>query len=303
MRGMLKTKNPNKKRIKISLFDLINSVILIAVALACVYPFLYILFIACSNGTYLARGLVTFFPKGFNVEAFKYVLSNPKFDIFTGMRNSFIYTLFGTLIAVVFTYITAYALSRPRLRQRYVIMALFVITWVFEAGIIPQYIVYSKLGFIDNIWVMIIPGAINTQFLIITKAFLDGLPPELEEAAFIDGATDFQTMFRIFMPLSKPILATIGLFNAVSIWNQYLVPQMFLKSNNLKTIQQVLKSVVITNSSSGTVFSNVVSNGYTLNQQNMKAAAVFIAMIPIVCIYPFVQKYFKKGILIGSVKG
>lgn len=300
---MLKTKNSNKKKIKMSLFDTVNAVILIAVALACVYPFLYILFIACSNGTFLARGMVTFFPKGFNIEAFRYVLSNPKFDIFTGMRNSFIYTSLGTLLAVIFTYITAYALSRPRLRQRYVIMALFVITWVFEAGIIPQYIVYSKLGFIDNIWVMIIPGAINTQFLIITKAFLDGLPNELEEAAFIDGATDFQTMFRIFMPLSKPILATIGLFNAVSIWNQYLVPQMFLKSNNLKTIQQVLKSVVITTSTSGTVFSNVVSNGYTLNQQNMKASAVFIAMIPIVCIYPFVQKYFKKGILIGSIKG
>jgi putative aldouronate transport system permease protein len=182
-------------------------------------------------------------------------------------------------------------------------MALFVITWVFEAGIIPQYIIYSKLGFVDNLWVMIIPGAINTQFLLITKAFLDGLPIELEEASFIDGATDFQTLSRIYFPLSKPIIATIGLFNAVSIWNQYLLPQMFLKSNNLKTIQQLLKSVVITASDSGTVFTNITRNGFILNQYNMKAAAIFVAMAPIVCIYPFVQKYFKKGILIGSVKG
>ncbi|MGB8451988.1 MAG: carbohydrate ABC transporter permease [Anaerocolumna sp.] len=292
-----------KNRKKITVFDSVNNSILLLVAIICIYPFLYILFIACSDGTFLTRGEVNFFPKGFNIESFKYVLSNPKFDVFTGIKNSFIYTLFGTLIAVIFTYVTAYALSRPRLKQRYIIMALFVITWVFEAGIIPQYIIYSKLGFIDNIWVMIIPGAINSQFLLITKAFLDGLPVELEEAAFIDGGTDFQTLTRVFLPISKPILATVGLFNAVSIWNQYLVPQMFLKSDNLKTIQQILKSVVITSSTSGTVFTNVMRNGYTLNQNNMKAAAIFIAMAPIVCVYPFVQKYFKKGILIGSVKG
>jgi len=291
----------NKK--KVTVFDTVNNTVLLLVAVICIYPFLYILFIACSDGTFLTRGQVNFFPKGFNIESFKYVLTNPKFDIFTGMKNSFIYTIFGALIAVIFTYITAYALSRPRLKQRYVIMALFVITWVFEAGIIPQYIIYSNLGFIDNIWVMIIPGAINSQFLLITKAFLDGLPAELEEAAFIDGGSDFQTLTKIFLPISKPILATIGLFNAVSIWNQYLVPQMFLKSDNLKTIQQILKSVVITTSNSGTVFSNVMRNGFTLNQNNMKAAAIFIAMAPIVCVYPFVQKYFKKGILIGSVKG
>ena len=296
-------KNSMKIRKKITAFDSVNNTILLVVAILCIYPFLYILFVAASDGTFLTRGRVDFYPKGFNLESFKYVLSNPKFDIFTGMKNSFIYTLFGTLIAVVFTYITAYALSRPRLKQRYALMTLFVITWVFEAGIIPQYIIYSKLGFIDNIWVMIVPGAINTQFLLITKAFLDGLPIELEEAAFIDGATDYQTLRSVFLPVSKPILATIGLFNAVSIWNQYLVPQMFLKSDHLKTIQQILKSVVITSSNSGTVFSNVMRNGVTLNQQNMKAAAIFIAMAPIVCLYPFVQKYFKKGILIGSVKG
>lgn len=296
-------KKNRKRRKRLTAFDSVNNTILTLIALLCIYPFLYVFFIASSDGTYLTKGEVDFFPKGFNLESFQYVLSNPKFDIFTGMRNSFIYTILGTLIAVLFTYFTAYALSRPRLRQRYVIMTLFVITWVFEAGIIPQYIVYSNLGFIDNLWVMIIPGAINVQFLLITKAFLDGLPAELEEAAFIDGATDFQSLLRVFIPISKPIIATVALFNAVSIWNQYLVPQMFLKSAHLKTIQQILKSVVITTSNSGTVFSNVMRNGYTLNQNNMKAAAIFIAMAPIVCIYPFVQKYFKKGILIGSVKG
>lgn len=289
------------KKSRTSAFDIINTTILVLIAILCVCPFLYIFFIATSDGTYLTRGQVTFFPKGFQLEAFRNVLTNPRFDVFTGMKNSFIYTAAGTVVAVVFTYMTAYAITRPRLKQRYAIMTLFVITWVFEAGIIPQYIVYSNLGFIDNIWVMIIPGAINTQYLIITKAFLEGLPKELEEAAFVDGATDFKTMLHVYVPISKSIIATIALFNAVSIWNQYLIPQMFLKSAEKKTIQQVLKSVII--GAQESPFSNTIVNGVTLNQENMQAAAIVIAMLPILLIYPFVQKYFKKGILIGSVKG
>lgn len=298
---MNEKKTKEHKTAKIGVFDVVNTTILLLVAVICICPFLYVFFIASSDGSFLTKGQVTFFPKGFNLEAFKYVFTNPKFDIFTGMKNSVIYTLLGTVVAVVFTYMTAYAITRPRLKQRFVIMTLFVITWVFEAGIIPQYIIYSQLGFIDNIWVMIIPGAINTQFLIITKAFLEGLPRELEEAAFVDGATDFKTMMQIYVPISKPIIATIALFNAVSIWNQYLIPQMFLKSESKKTIQQVLKSVII--GAQESPFSNAVVNGVTLNQENLKAAAIVIAMLPIVCAYPFVQKYFKKGILIGSVKG
>ena len=202
------------KKSRTGAFDIINMLILLLIAVLCVCPFLYIFFIASSDGTYLTRGQVTFFPKGFQLESFRYVLTNPRFDVFTGMKNSFIYTAAGTAVAVVFTYMTAYAITRPRLKQRYFIMTLFVITWVFEAGIIPQYIVYSNLGFIDNIWVMIIPGAINTQYLIITKAFLEGLPKELEEAAFVDGATDFKTMLHVYVPISKSIIATIALFNA-----------------------------------------------------------------------------------------
>ncbi len=292
----------SKKKL-IKPFDLINNTILLLVAILCVYPFLYIFFVACSDGTFLSRGEVTFLPKGFNLEAFKYIFANKKLNVLTGLKNSFIYTLFGTICSVVFTYFTAYALSRKRVKGGNLIMSLFVITWVFEAGIIPQYIIYSNFGFIDNPLVMIIPGAINTQFLIICKTYLEGLPQELEEAAFMDGANDFVILRKIFFPLSKPIVATVAMFYAVSIWNQYLNPQIYLKSENLKTIQQVLKQVVITEGTAGTTFKNTVQNGITLNQQNLKAAAVFVAMVPIVCVYPFVQKYFKKGILIGSVKG
>lgn len=290
-------------RKKHHLFDTVNNTLLIIVALACIYPFLYVFFIACSDGTFLAKGEVSFIPKGFNLEAFWYILTSSKFNVWTGLRNSLIYTVIGTFVAVIFTYITAFALSRERLKGRYGLMGLFIITWVFDAGIIPQYIIYSQLGFVDNPWVMIIPGAINTQFLIITKTFVEGIPKELEEAAVMDGANDFAVLTRVYMPLSKTILATIATFNAVAIWNQYLIPQIYLKTDHFKVIQQVLKEVVITDVGASTAFKNVIVNGVTLNQQNLKSAAIFIAMLPIVMVYPFVQKYFKKGILIGAVKG
>ena len=216
------------KRKKIKLFDVINNTVLILIAAICVYPFLYIFFVACSDGAFLAGGQVTFFPKGFNLEAFKYVLNNNDLNVFGGLLNSFIYTAAGTFVAIAATYITAYALSRPQLKQRYVLMGLFTITWVFEAGIIPQYIIYSACGFVNNPLVMIIPSMINTQFLIICKTYLEGIPLELEEAAVVDGANQFQILAKVFMPISKPILATIGPFYAVQIWNQYLVPQMYL---------------------------------------------------------------------------
>lgn len=289
------SKQPKSHLKRLTTFDYINSAILLLVAVCCVYPFLYVFFVATTDGTYLARGEMTFLPMGFNLKAFGYILTNPRFNVFAGMRNSFLYTALGTLLAVACTYVTAYVLSRPRFKHRYWLMSLFIITWVFDAGIIPQYIIYNQFGFVNSPWVMIVPGAISTQFLIITKTFLEGIPNELEEAAVVDGASDIKILTRVFLPLSPTVLATTGLFYAVSIWNQYLIPQIYLKDDAIKTIQQVLKNVVITDGSSGTTFKNVVLDGVTLNQQNLKAAAIFIAMLPIICVYPFVQKYFKKG--------
>ena len=150
---------------------------------------------------------------------------------------------------------------------------------------------------------MIIPGAINTQFLIITKTFIEGIPKELDEAALMDGANDWTILTKLYFPLSKTIMATIGTFYAVSIWNQYLIPQIYLKSDVYKVIQQVLKDVVIADAGASTAFKNVIINGITLNQENLKSAAIFVSMLPIVLVYPFVQKYFKKGIMVGAVKG
>lgn len=284
-------------------FDLYNNIVLLIIAIACVYPFIYVLFVAMSDGALLARGEISFFPKKTSIEAFIYILSNPDFNIVKGLLNSSYYSWLGTACSVIITYVTAYVLSRERFKHRKWIMFLFIITWVFEAGIIPQYIIYSKLGYVDNPLVMIIPGAISVQFMLICRSFLQGVPKEMEEAAFIDGANDISILLRIFVPLSSVVFATLSIFYAVNIWNQYLLPQIYLKSRNLHTIQQVLKSVVITDANSGTTFRNVIQNNITLNQQNLKAAAIFITMLPIVIVYPFVFKYFRKGILIGAIKG
>ncbi|WP_130860413.1 carbohydrate ABC transporter permease [Gracilibacillus phocaeensis] len=287
---------------KVNYFDLFNHILLSLVALLCIFPFLHILFLSISDGKFIANGQVTFFPKNLNIEAYKYVLTDSKLNILQGLTNSVIYTFFGTLLAIIVTYMTAYVLSRKQFKGRFFIMSLFIFTWVFEAGIIPQYIVFEKLGFVNNPLVIIIPSAIGVQYLIITKAFLEGLPYELEEAAYIDGANDFQIMWKVFLPISKPILATVGVFYAVFIWNQYLIPQIYLQNPDLQTIQVLLKKLVISSGDSNTAFQTIIQNGIMLNPSNLKAAAVFLAMIPIVCVYPFVQKYFKKGILIGSVK-
>lgn len=292
-----------RPRKKFPLFDIINGTILLIVSLICVYPFLYVLFTAISDGAPLSRGEVGFLPKGVQFLSFSYIFNNPRFNVVQGLLNSFLYTLLGTAVSLIITYVTAFVLSRKRFVHRNWIMRLFIITWVFDAGIIPQYIIYNMFGYVDNWLVMIIPGAINTQFLIIARTFMLGIPDDLEEAAFIDGANDWQIMVQVYLPLSITILATVGTFYAVSIWNQYLIPQIYLKSTNLFTIQQVLKKVVLTTGTSDTTFTNVTVGNVTLNQYNLKAASIFITMLPIICVYPFVQRYFKKGILIGSVKG
>lgn len=292
-----------KHKKKIKLFDIINNFLFLLIAVICVYPFLYIFFQSVSDGYALVNGQVVFFPKGFNWEAYKYIFQNTSLNITQGFRNSAVYMLLGMLFALTMTFMLGFALTRKSLKERFVIRKVLVLSWVFEAGIIPTYILFSKLGFVDNPLAMIIPNALSTQYLIITMSFLDGIPDELDDAAYIDGANIIQVLTRIYLPLSKAILATIGMFYGVMIWNQYLFPQIYLKNPKYYTIQQILKNVVISDDGGTRTFPTVLMNGSLINPQNLKAATVFMAMLPIVCVYPFVQKYFKSGILIGSVKG
>lgn len=288
---------------KWSLFDFVNNTVLLVAALLCVFPFLYILAISLSDGLHVVSGEVFLLPKGFNIETYKYILSSPRFNVFSGLKNSFLYTIVGTVVAVLLTYITAYALSRKRLKGRYIIMLVFLFTWVFEAGLIPNYLVFRELGLVNSFWVMVLPTAINTFFLIIARSFLDAMPVELEESAFMDGANDFQIMWKVFLPLCKPMLATIAVFYAVNIWNSFLVPLIYLQDKSMYPIQLVLYNLIINPDPQSTNFENITRNGYLLQPKNIQAAAIFLAVFPILFVYPYAQKYFTKGFLVGSIKG
>jgi putative aldouronate transport system permease protein len=288
---------------KADLFDWVNNTVLILLGLCCIFPFIYILSVSLSDGNHVAAGDVFIYPKGINIEAYKYILSNTRLNVLQGLSNSILYVIVGSAFAVSLTYITAYALSKRQVKGRYVFMMLFLFTWIFEAGIIPNYLVWGAMGLVNSFWVMVIPLGINTFFLIITRSFLDALPHDLEESAVMDGANDLQVMWHIYSPLSKPVLATISVFYAVTIWNQFLVPLIYLRDSALHPIQLVLYNLVILSDSNTTNLENVVRNGYRLSPKNLQAAAIFIAVLPILFIYPFAQKYFTKGFLVGSLKG
>ncbi len=288
---------------KITIGDHINNIVLLLIAFLCIYPFYYIFIISMSDGMRLQNEIIYFAPLTFNLEAFKHIFGNPRLNIVQGMTNSILYTFFGTILAVCITFMTAYVLSRREFKCKYIILGIYTFTWIFNAGTIPAYIFMNSLNLINNPLVMIIPGAINVQFLIITKSFLDSLPYELEEAATIDGANQFTVMLRIYAPVSKAMLATIATFYAVFTWNQYLAPKIYLQDESLHTIQLVLQKLVINQGGANTSFSTFTQNDILLNPQNLQAAAIVIAMIPILMVYPFVQKYFERGVMLGSVKG
>jgi putative aldouronate transport system permease protein len=288
---------------KVQLFDYINMVILLLIAILSVYPFVNIMAISLSDGASVASGKVFLIPQGWNIETYKYILNSPRLGVASGLFNSIFYTVFGSLFAVFLTFITAYPLSRTRLKGRNFIVLIFLFTWVFEAGIIPNYIINNALGLVDSRWIMIIPGAINTFLLIITRSFMDNIPIEIEETAFIDGANDIQIMYKLFLPLCKPIVATIAIFYSVTIWNQFLVPMIYLQSQHLQPITVVLYSMIISGGKDATTFENLLVNGVELTPQNLHSAAIFLAVIPILFVYPFAQKYFTKGMLLGAVKG
>lgn len=288
---------------RLTRFGVINGIVLLVIGLLCVYPFLYVVSVSLSDGNEVAAGRVFIWPRNVNIETYRYVFSDSSLGIVRGVLNSIAYTVVGTVVAVFLTFMTGYVLSRKYLPGRYVIMMLFVVSWIFEAGLIPSYIVNSKLGLVNNPLVMIFPGAISTFLLIITRSFLEGIPDELEESASMDGANAFQVMWRIYLPLSTPVLATIGIFYAVSIWNSFLTPLIYLQDKGLQPIQLVLYQLLINKDSNSTTLQDLVVHGHHVIPRNIEAATMVFAIVPILLAYPFAQRYFTKGITVGAIKG
>lgn len=282
------------------IFRVVNFIIMMLVVVVTLYPFLYVLAESFSGEKYIMKGMVTFFPRGFTTETYRVVMKEK--DFWIEYKNTILYTVLGTAISVFLTGILAYALSKKRLKGRNFFLAFTLFTMFFSGGIIPNYVVVKALGMRNTIWAVVIPGAISTYNMIIMKTFFEGLPKELEEAASVDGLGTYGIMVRIMLPLSKPILATMTLFYAVGLWNSWFGPFMYLDNKKLFPVTLYIRNII---AGANSTAENSGSNTEALAQvaATIKAASIILTVLPILCVYPFVQKYFVTGVMIGSVKG
>ncbi|WP_231571091.1 carbohydrate ABC transporter permease [Gordoniibacillus kamchatkensis] len=277
-------------------FDAVIYILLTAMMFAFLYPLYYIGIISVSDGISVMRGDVKWFPVGWNWEAYRTVLANPL--VLTSYGNTLLYTGLGTFVNVVATALCAYPLSRSRLYGRKVFTVLIIITMLVHGGMIPTYIVVNSLGLLNSIWAIIIPPAINVWYMIIMRTFFQNIPNEIHESAFMDGANDLVILWRLVLPLSLPVIATMVMFYAVWHWNSFFPATIYLHENKLYPVQVILRSMVI----DGSVQADS-SRDLTTIVTSMKYAMIMITILPIICVYPFIQKYFVKGAMVGSLKG
>ncbi len=285
------------------LFDSANYFILIVLVLITLYPLYYILVASLSSPAAIAKhGVMMFWPEDVTMKYYKAVFDNPMIAI--GYRNTIFLVVVGTAINMLLTIFAAYALSRKWLMGRNIFMFIIVITMFFGGGLIPSYLLVRELGLFNTIWALIIPGAVSSWNVIMMRTYFVGIPDSLEESARMDGANDFHILFRIILPVSMPIIAVMILFYAVGHWNAWFSASIYLKDKKLYPLQLVLRSILINNS-----IREMGDTGYTSSgsareiTKGLKYATVIASTLPILFIYPFVQKYFIKGIMIGSIKG
>ncbi|MDF2675551.1 MAG: transporter permease [Clostridiales bacterium] len=280
------------------IFDSFNYSILTLYAVAAIIPLLYVIGASFASGAEIAAKGFVLIPSEPTLASYKYIFST------SSIRNSLMISLFvtvvGTLINMLLTSLTAYPLADRSLPGRNVIMALITFTMVFSAGMIPSFLLVKSLHMYNSLWALIIPGAINTWNLIVLKNFFQQIPVELLEAGKIDGCNDIGILFRIVLPLSAPALATISLFYAVANWNAFFAAIMYISDTKKWPIQVVLRQVIMMAQMIG---SNETTGAVTPPSESIKMAVILVATMPILLVYPFLQKHFVKGVMLGSIKG
>ena len=296
-----------KKKIKtIQTMDVICYIIVTVVIVITLYPVLHLMALSLSSSSAVYKNLVSIWPKEFTLQAYRKILATG--TLVKSFKNSVIYTALGTVINMLLTSTMAYALSKARLPLRSFFTKLVLLTMYFSGGIIPTFLLINSLGMYDTIWALVMPSAISTYNLIVLRSFYAAMPLELEEAAYLDGASDLGIFFRIVLPLSKAGLATIALFYLVGHWNSYYSAMIYLKTAEKYPLQLVLRSIVI----EGQMANELAAAGQAAAAETMtgqvsvnsiKYATLFISIVPMMIIYPFIQKYFVKGVMIGSLKG
>jgi len=281
------------------LFQCINYTILTICMIIAIYPVLYVLAASLSSYAFLAQGRVGIIPMGFNLDAYKRVLAYPM--IGRSYFNTVFYTISGTFISLLLSTLGAYPLSRKYFPGKDFLTKVVVIAMLFSAGMIPTFLVVRGLGLYNTVWAILLPTAVSSFNLIILKNFFEQIPYEMEESAALDGCNHFQTLFIIMLPLAVPGLVTIGLFYAVYQWNSFFPAMLYLRDRNLVPIQIILRDIVIQNQTTDLAVDLV--KGSDQVSESIRYATIMVATIPIMLVYPFVQKYFISGIMIGSVKG
>ncbi len=290
-----------KTRIKNLCFDTLFYIIIAAISLSCLLPFIHVFSKSISDEAFVIANKVLLLPKGFSLTAYDKIFADA--SIMRSLYVTVVMTLSFTAIGMVLTICSAYVLSRQQLKGRKVLTFLLMVTMYFSAGIIPDYMVMSQLNMLDTWWCLILPLTFSAyNFLIMKNYFQNSIPDSLVESAFIDGATHLKILTKIVMPLSKPILATIALFFAVGRWNAYQDALFYIKQKqNLRPLQLKLYYLIISATESLQAEGGVV--GVITNPEVIKAACVIFATLPIIVVYPFLQKYFVQGTMIGAVKG
>lgn len=288
-----------KRRMIEIIFDTVNYFVLFLLMLVTLYPFFYILVASMSDPLkVLQSGSLLLWPQGFNVDAYKMVFRNPM--ILVGYRNTVMYVVSGTAINLLLTSFGAYVLSRKDLYGRNFFMVLIVFTMFFSGGLIPTYLLINQLNMVNTVWAIIIPSAISTWNLIVMRTSFEAIPDSMVESAKMDGGNDFTVLFKIVLPLSLPIIAVMTLFYSVGHWNSWFGAMIYLRERNLYPLQLILREILITNSVDS------MTAGLTGDTapiaENIKYATIIIATLPILMIYPFLQKYFVKGVMIGALK-
>jgi putative aldouronate transport system permease protein len=282
-------------------FDAVLYAIAALIIVIVLYPLIFIVSASLSDPTKVLGGEVWLLPKGFTVEAYANIMQNDK--IWIGYRNTIFYTTVGTLINLIMTILAAYPLSRPDLPGRGPLMLVITLTMFFSGGLIPTYMLVKSLGMVDTLWALIVPGAIATYNLIVMRTyFQSSIPWELQEAAHMDGCTNWRLLVNIILPLSKPILAVMVLFYAVGHWNAFFGALIYIRNEALYPLQLVLRDILLI-SQSDVADSGIGLEDKILLAESIKYAVIIVSSLPVLVMYPFVQRHFVKGVMIGSIKG
>lgn len=286
--------------------DILVMVITALVCFSVLYPLVYVLSSSFSEPSEVALGNVILFPKGFTLEGYSYILKYD--DIWIGYRNTLFYTFVGTALNLAVTLPAAYALSRKDMFGRGVFSAIFACTMFFSGGLIPTYLVYKQLGFINTPWVMLIPGLISMWNTVVCRTyFSNSIPYELQEASKIDGCSDIYLFVKIILPLSAPIIAVMAMYYAVGHWNAYFNAMIYLSDPDLYPLQHILRSILLLDTTADMIGADAETQREVVRlaqlKESMKYGVIVISAVPMLIMYPFFQKYFVKGVMVGAIKG